>query len=158
METKNGKCFSSQIYIIIWSFRAQIIYLVFYATDYPMLFPMSFPPLLHAYECRLSLGYWSSLSSSQKPFTEPLSSKEPTNFPFLSLIGSSNFLLVSLGIFLHMHVLSLTGNPSVRKHLYEMSWETQVKHISSHQVYTLSSDGFLSSCSLFCNWTCGKYY
>lgn len=113
---------------------------------------------LHAYECRLSLGSWSSLGSSQKPFTEPLSSKEPTNFPFLSLIGSSNFLLVSLGIFLHMHVLSLTGNPSVRKHLYEMSWETQVKHISSHQVYTLSSDGFLSSCSLFCNWTCGKYY
>lgn len=119
------------------------------------VFPSSALP---AYECQLSLGSWSSLNSSQKPSTEPLSSKESLNFPFLSLIGSSNFLLVSLGIFLHMHVLSLTGNPSVRKHSYKMLWETQVKHISSHHVYTLSSDRFWSSCCLVCNRTCGKYY
>lgn len=64
METKNGKCFSSQIYIIIWSFRAQIIYLVFYATDYPMLFPMSFPPLL----CMpMNVGFLLGLDQASAP-------------------------------------------------------------------------------------------
>lgn len=87
--------------------RLTLLSIALLILSHPVFSSSSCPPT--------NVSFLSGLAQASAPprniLLKPLSSEEPLHFPFLSLAGSFDFLPASLDIFLHIHVLSVIGNP-----------------------------------------------